>query len=1292
MKTITITAIALCMTFFCTAQTFKDAFDTWETTYNSGNGLATNDNLQGSLAWGEGYERMGFMTMYRATDDPYYLTRVVDRSLMVIDRRDDNIGYVDHLGRSRETWVAEKYSDNNERYAWVVHSGMITYPMADFVQTVYNDPTLHGIPHTANGTTKTLKDWADDLYTAVEATIQAHDNQWQSDGYHTENVNFLGSLSNAQLLPYNQGIAMGRTLLMMWRADPLNNSSYLFKVITLANEFDDALTLQSNDSYVWNYSTTHGTEDISHGVIEADFARLCYLNGIVFDRDDMVRFANTFKRNIYEEPLLLDHNVAGTGSTLGAFTTAENGHSSDLNSGIMPTALAQIFTNEGYSLGSNYSFKSIQTNSKWTIFRPDVFRYYVIEKDGNDLDVKFYNAYILSAGQWVVFAPYNHDIFHICSDVFTDLALYTSSSNGYRLSALANMYYYQHLLDPVALYRGLGSGSQLAGLSCGDYDNDGTDEMVLLRNFDGNIYMYELNSNDKFTSVSSYTSFGSNSQWVDVASGDFDPSHPGDEFVAFRNFDGNFYLFGLVGGQITVLDQYTNFGSASAWAGVAGGDFDPSKPGDEFVALRNFDANIFLMDYNENSNTFSTLATVSTFGSASAWAGVAAEDFDGDNVDEFVAVRNFDGNFYMMEYQSGSIVSVATNTAPGPASAWVDITAGDFDNDNIPEFTAHRNFDGDFYFYQLIGSNIILKNREYHPQNTHKGPIASGKVHSPTQGGDNIVMGRNHDGDLFVFQMEDLFKPEVQKRCLGGGHTTYSDHAIHTLTAWSDDKANIAGNLVIRANAELRLSNMELYMQPGSQIIVEKGARLDINSSKIHGCGQSIWKGIEVLGDEKMLQSHADQGVLTITNSTIADAQYAVALGDRDDDTHEWITGFGGGKLSASGVTFSRNGSSISFSPYSAESSASTIVNCTFDALETDLGHSGSLIQLDLSGMKGISVTGSSFSGADQAVYAAGTENIRLTANEFSQNTQAIAFEEGYMNDVSSNGFEGDREPVVFRSQSSGSVSGNSMANTETGILVESGSDIDVQNNSMNQGTTGIAVNSTTDIDLLNNHLQNQNTGIQITNCESSNSKISDNIVDQGETALSVDGSDLAAWVIHCNNLLNFNMYGVNSTNSDLPDMGDANVGAGIKFVSNSQEQPDFISHSGAAFNFYYDPVYAADMSRDRFSSKVNSIMAAADASCSPGTYKKAIADVEEAETKSSIFPNPARDRFLVDFGYDSGDKPIEVEIFNSAGILLYQSSASGSQLEISEKFPSGMYIITVSHSGRIDTHRLIIE
>lgn len=86
------------------------------------------------------------------------------------------------------------------------------------------------------------------------------------------------------------------------------------------------------------------------------------------------------------------------------------------------------------------------------------------------------------------------------------------------------------------------------------------------------------------------------------------------------------------------------------------------------------------------------------------------------------------------------------------------------------------------------------------------------------------------------------------------------------------------------------------------------------------------------------------------------------------------------------------------------------------------------------------------------------------------------------------------------------------------------------------------------------------------------------------------------------------------------------------------------------------------------------------------------MADVEEPETKSSIFPNPARDRFVVDFGYDSGDKPFEVEIFNSAGILLYQSNASATQLEINEKFPSGMYIIAVSHSGRIDTHRLIIE
>ena len=57
---------------------------------------------------------------------------------------DDNQGRVDYRGISDATWIAANpdYTIGGEPYAFVVHSGMITYPMADFAQLIINTPDL----------------------------------------------------------------------------------------------------------------------------------------------------------------------------------------------------------------------------------------------------------------------------------------------------------------------------------------------------------------------------------------------------------------------------------------------------------------------------------------------------------------------------------------------------------------------------------------------------------------------------------------------------------------------------------------------------------------------------------------------------------------------------------------------------------------------------------------------------------------------------------------------------------------------------------------------------------------------------------------------------------------------------------------------------------------------------------------------------------------------------------------------------------------------------------------------
>ena len=156
---------------------FRQTFDTVNLALNKGDGYKTSSNNSGTLAWGESYIMMSYAVMFRGTGDPAYLLRLADHALSVLDQRDNKKGLKDFAGKSRPCWQSAKYSNNKKGYCWVVHSGMISYPMADLALLVQQNPKLGSLK--VKGST-TLAAAAATVLAEVQKVVATHDFQYKS--------------------------------------------------------------------------------------------------------------------------------------------------------------------------------------------------------------------------------------------------------------------------------------------------------------------------------------------------------------------------------------------------------------------------------------------------------------------------------------------------------------------------------------------------------------------------------------------------------------------------------------------------------------------------------------------------------------------------------------------------------------------------------------------------------------------------------------------------------------------------------------------------------------------------------------------------------------------------------------------------------------------------------------------------------------------------------------------------------------------------------------------------------
>lgn len=287
---------------------FEDAYDNVE----GGAWYMGQDNTTATLAWGESYVMSGLAAMFRATGHPMYLERLAAHVDALLLQRDDALGVTDYRGVSGACWRNTSYQDGGEPYCYAVHTGMLVYPMLEYVAALRSAPRYED-RIAADGETLGAK--AERYLVAAQESVAFHEFEWNDAGYYVfaPDASFLAYAGQDQ--PLNQSNALGRVHVLLAALAPGGDD--LTKATALASRMQSMITVGGDGAYLWNYwggALAGDGEDVSHAAINVDFAALCAEHGIVFDEADVLGFATTFMERVYVDDATFSDWVGG-GST-----------------------------------------------------------------------------------------------------------------------------------------------------------------------------------------------------------------------------------------------------------------------------------------------------------------------------------------------------------------------------------------------------------------------------------------------------------------------------------------------------------------------------------------------------------------------------------------------------------------------------------------------------------------------------------------------------------------------------------------------------------------------------------------------------------------------------------------------------------------------------------------------------------------------------------------------------------------------------------------------------------------
>lgn len=242
----------------------RAVFDQQDLSINNGDGYKNSQNTDGALSWGESYIMRGYMQMYRATRDTYYLDKLVNHADAVLANRDD-------VNPNPET--APGWTQGAVGYMGAsVSSGHIVWPMAEFARVVKSDPALAAYHAKA------------DAYIAkAEETMNWLDNTMRFDLLNDHSAYRVYPNGPIQLGATNGDMTAAMVLEQLYGAtgNPTHRD-LADRVARTTRTLGLYTTDQGNLAWSYSYSGASDAEDTSHGALVAPLIARLARQGRVF--------------------------------------------------------------------------------------------------------------------------------------------------------------------------------------------------------------------------------------------------------------------------------------------------------------------------------------------------------------------------------------------------------------------------------------------------------------------------------------------------------------------------------------------------------------------------------------------------------------------------------------------------------------------------------------------------------------------------------------------------------------------------------------------------------------------------------------------------------------------------------------------------------------------------------------------------------------------------------------------------------------------------------------------------